>query len=166
MSIGNIVRQYQSFRKLVTPTASEALLWLMSEVGEMAEAFLLSGPELTPEFSAIVSNIIALGSHADKVVSGRRKDWVRNGDRKKSPNLEFEIGDVRFMLQVFASQVGMDPDLAMLAKFRSKDFDVSMDSNRDDAMLTVATIAAIIAGDDAALTNTEVIRKVRELVGW
>lgn len=90
----NIVDAYYAYRGLTHPDANQAYLFLVSEVGELADA--------------LVAN---------------QADWVRNNpDRDRS--IEPEIGDVLMMLTVFASQMGVDPVEAMLNKMKSKGFEV------------------------------------------
>ncbi|MBI9049002.1 MAG: hypothetical protein JEZ00_06275 [Anaerolineaceae bacterium] len=90
--LSDIVNAYYEFRGLTTPDANQAYLFLVSEVGELADA--------------LVAN---------------QAEWVRNNpDRERK--IEPEIGDVLMMLTVFAMQMGVDPVDAMLEKMKSKGF--------------------------------------------
>lgn len=91
-SLSDIVKAYYEFRGLTQPDANQAYLFLVSEVGELADA--------------LVAN---------------QADWVRNNpDRERK--IEPEIGDVLMMLTVFAMEMGTDPLQAMLDKMASKGF--------------------------------------------
>jgi len=91
-TITEIVRQYYQFRGLTEPDANQAFLFLVSEVGELSDAF--------------VEN---------------QAQWIRNNpDRER--DVQAEIGDVLMMLTVFAASQGVDPLDAMLAKMARKGF--------------------------------------------
>jgi NTP pyrophosphatase (non-canonical NTP hydrolase) len=91
-TITEIVRQYYQFRGLTEPDANQAFLFLVSEVGELSDAFV-----------------------------EKQARWVRNNpDRERDINAE--IGDVLMMLTVFAASQGVDPLEAMLAKMERKGF--------------------------------------------
>ncbi len=95
MNMGDLidtVNRYYNFRGLTQPDAAQAFLFLVSEMGELADAFVQEQAE-----------------------------WVRNNpDRER--DIEAEIGDVLMMLTVFASTQGFDPFEAMLKKMGSKGF--------------------------------------------
>ena len=90
-----IVKAYGKFRKFVWPkNVSQSMLFLMSELGELADAIV-----------------------------NEMADWVRNNpgrERKIGP----EIGDVLMMLIVTASFFDIDPLQAMLDKMKSKGFEL------------------------------------------
>ena len=91
----NIVDQYYQFRGLTKPDANQAFLFLVSEIGELSDAFV-----------------------------EEQAQWVRNKpDRER--DVKAEIGDVLMMLTVFAASQGIDPQEAMLNKMRSKGFNYS-----------------------------------------
>lgn len=87
-----LVQAYYRFRGLTEPDANQALLFLVSEVGELADAF----------------------------VEGQGA-WVRNHPDKER-DIKDEIGDVLMMLTVFAHQLGVDPLDALKAKMERKGF--------------------------------------------
>jgi len=91
-TLPEIVEKYFQFRNLTQPDANQAYLFLVSEIGELADAFV-----------------------ADQAA------WVRNNPEKER-NVSDEIGDVLMMLTVFAMSQGIDPKQAMLDKMRSKGF--------------------------------------------
>jgi len=91
-NLPEIVKQYYEFRSLTQPDANQAYLFLASELGELADAFV-----------------------ADQAA------WVRNNPGKER-SVSDEIGDVLMMLTVFAMTQGIDPTEAMLDKMRSKGF--------------------------------------------
>jgi NTP pyrophosphatase (non-canonical NTP hydrolase) len=72
------------------PSAEDALLFLVSEVGELSDAFVSQKP-----------------------------DWIRNNPDKVR-SIRAEVGDVFQMLLVFCAQMGINPIEAMKAKWRSK----------------------------------------------
>ncbi len=88
------VKRYYEFRGLTQPDAAQAFLFLVSEVGELADAFV-----------------------------EQQAQWVRNNpDRER--DVQAEIGDVLMMLTVFAATQGIDPFEAMKNKMRKKGFDM------------------------------------------
>jgi NTP pyrophosphatase (non-canonical NTP hydrolase) len=91
-SLSEIVKAYYQYRGLTQPNANQAYLFLVSEIGELADA--------------LVAN---------------QADWVRNNPERER-KIEPEIGDVLMMLTVFAMEMGIDPQDAMLAKMASKGF--------------------------------------------
>ncbi len=92
-SLIETVKRYYEFRGLTQPDASQSFLFLVSEMGELADAFVQNQAE-----------------------------WVRN-DPDRERDMEAEIGDVLMMLTVFASTQGIDPVEAMLKKMGRKGFE-------------------------------------------
>jgi NTP pyrophosphatase (non-canonical NTP hydrolase) len=87
-----LVNSYFKSRNLTDPDANDALYFLTSETGELADAF----------------------------VHGRG-DWVRNNPQDKAgKRIDYEAGDVLMMLIKFSQKMGFDPLTAMVEKFRSK----------------------------------------------
>lgn len=121
--LSRVVVKYYEYRKYPMPSATQALLFLISEIGEVAEAFLTQVEGLSREEEGVFVSARTLGRVADDVVS-RQRNWVRNGDREKKPNIEFEIGDVLQMVCVFALTLGLDAVQALYKKLSSKGFDV------------------------------------------
>ena len=93
LDIRVLVNEYFQFRGYHDPDASQAFLFLASEVGELA----------------------------DKFVHGQAS-WVRNNPDAKNDDIAGEIGDVLMMLTKFAEKIGVDPIEAMLNKFERKGF--------------------------------------------
>ncbi len=91
-SIVELVKQYYDFRGLTAPDANQAFLFLTSEVGELADAFV-----------------------------EKQAQWVRNNPPRER-NVEDEIGDILMMLTVFAATQGYDPLQALLHKMEKKGF--------------------------------------------
>ena len=88
----DLVQQYYAFRGLTQPDANQAYLFLVSEIGELADALV-----------------------ADQA------QWVRNNpDRER--HIPSEIGDVLMMLTVFAVTQGVDPVNALKEKMEKKGF--------------------------------------------
>jgi hypothetical protein len=82
MDIRTIQNYYQA-RGLQWPDAKDALWFFLSEVGELAEAYLVHHePELTDEEVEMLHTFADEGFHADEIVS-RVEGWVRNNDRVK-----------------------------------------------------------------------------------
>lgn len=91
-SLVDIVESYYKARGLVWPNADRALAFLVSEIGELADAH----------------------------VHGQDR-WVRN-DGQKERSIVDEIGDVQMMLTVYAAEHGTDPVGCMLDKMSKKGF--------------------------------------------
>lgn len=87
-----VVRAYYAHRGLTAPDAGQALLFLVSEIGELADAFV-----------------------------EQQAEWVRNNPGRNR-DISDEIGDVLMMLTVFADAQGIDPVEAMLKKFARKGY--------------------------------------------
>jgi NTP pyrophosphatase (non-canonical NTP hydrolase) len=94
LSLATVVHDYYQYRDYVDPDALEAFLWLVSEVGEAAEA-------------------LAETYFGDK-------EWVRNhpDERKKDPATEG--ADILMMLTKFMHGLHADPIAEMITKFKSK----------------------------------------------
>ena len=120
MKIETIQAYYQA-RGLQWPEAKEAFLFFLSEVGELAEAYLAGHEkELTGEEVAMLQRFTEEGLHADEVVS-RVEGWVRNNDRTQKVDIHKEVADCEMMLAVFMhSLTGASPDDALLAKMKEK----------------------------------------------
>jgi NTP pyrophosphatase (non-canonical NTP hydrolase) len=87
-----LVNQYFAFRGLTEPTATQAFLFLTSETGELADAYVQE-----------------------------QATWVRNNPVARAAQaVGFEIADVLMMLTKFAERMGIDPLTAMIEKFQSK----------------------------------------------
>ena len=104
--MGKLVQNYFKFRGYVEPSADDAMYFLMSETGELADAIVHS-----------------------------RESWVRNNPHNKHGDVAGEIGDVDraaegrgelrdvlMMLTKVAERYGVDPLEAMLAKFKKKGY--------------------------------------------
>ena len=88
------VKAYYEKRGLKFPDANSALLFLVSEVGELADALVNQQP-----------------------------GWIRNHPDKER-DLKEEIGDVLMMLTAMAIAFDIDPFEAMLDKFQGKGYDI------------------------------------------
>jgi len=88
----DVIIRYFKFRGLEMPNESQAFQFLVSEVGELADALVSS--------------------------SG---NWVRNNPGRER-DIEGEAADVLMMLYVTLMERGIDPYEAMLNKFRQKGF--------------------------------------------
>lgn len=95
MNIIETVKAYYEFRGLTIPNDTEALLFLTSEVGELADA------------------------HVEQMAS-----WIRNHPEKHR-GVEDEVGDVLMMLSAYCIARGIDPVECMLHKFAKKGFNPS-----------------------------------------
>jgi len=120
MNIKTIQTYYQA-RGLQWPSAKDALWFYLSEVGELAEAYLAHHqPELTDEEIDMLQVFTREGLHADEIVS-RVDGWVRNNDRVRKEDICKEAADCEMMLAVFLySLAGISPDEALIEKMREK----------------------------------------------
>lgn len=120
MNIETIQRYYE-VRGLQWPAAKDALWFYLSEVGELAEAYLVHNQdELTGEEVAMLEAFTNEGLHADEIVS-RVPGWIRNNDRVRKEDIGKEVADCEMMLAVFMySLTQSSPDDALLAKMKEK----------------------------------------------
>lgn len=120
MNIETIQSYYQA-RNLRWPDAKDALLFYLSEVGELAEAYLSHhAEELTEEEIKLFEAFTRDGLTADEIVS-RVPGWIRNNDRERKENIGKEVADCEMMLAVFMySLTQSSPDAALLAKMKEK----------------------------------------------
>lgn len=115
------IQSYYEARGLQWPSAKDALWFYLSEVGELAEAYLAHHQdELSTEEIEMLDLFVKEGAHADEIVS-RVDGWVRNNDRIRKENISKEVADCEMMLAVFMySLTGSSPDEALLEKMRGK----------------------------------------------
>lgn len=116
-----IIQDYYQKRGLSWPDQKSALLFYLSEVGELAEAFLEVQPvELSEEEHSLFQDFVKLGLLADEIVS-RKSGWIRNHDRLRKANIAHEAADCNMMLSVFLeTHKGQSPDDALLEKMALK----------------------------------------------
>ena len=116
-----IIQDYYEQRGLSWPDQRSALLFYLSEVGELAEAYLSIQPvELNREEQDLLKTFAKLGLQADEIVS-RTPGWVRNNDRVRKENISHEAADCNMMLSVFLETCcGQSPDDALLEKMELK----------------------------------------------
>jgi hypothetical protein len=115
------IKNYYQARGLAWPGQKDALLFYLSEVGELAEAYLAISPvELSEEERQLLSDFASLGMQADEIVS-RVDGWVRNFDRQRKENIAHEVADCNMMLSVFMESFeGRTPDDALQEKMELK----------------------------------------------
>jgi hypothetical protein len=115
------IKDYYQARGLAWPGQKDALLFYLSEVGELAEAYLAISPvELSEEERQLLSDFANLGMQADEIVS-RVDGWVRNFDRQRKENIAHEVADCNMMLSVFMESFeGRTPDDALQEKMALK----------------------------------------------
>jgi len=115
------IQSYYKARGLQWPSAKNALWFYLSEVGELAEAYLSQHhDDLTDEEIQMLEIFADEGMHADEIVS-RVDGWIRNNDRVRKENIGKEVADCEMMLAVFMySLTGTSPDEALLDKMREK----------------------------------------------
>jgi len=120
MNIETIQRYYKA-RGLQWPEAKDALWFYLSEVGELAEAYLSHHQDgLTAEEVQMLEGFAKHGMHADEIVS-RVDGWIRNNDRVRKEDISKEVADCEMMLAVFMhSLTGKSPDDALLEKMKEK----------------------------------------------
>jgi len=116
-----VIQNYYQARGLQWPSAKDALWFFLSEVGELAEAYLAHHEkELTDEEVEMLQTFADEGFHADEIVS-RVDGWVRNNDRTRKEDISKEVADCEMMLAVFMySLTGTSPDDALLKKMKEK----------------------------------------------
>jgi hypothetical protein len=120
MNIETIQSYYQA-RGLQWPEAKDALWFFLSEVGELAEAYLAHHrPDLTDEEIEMLERFSEEGAHADEIVS-RVEGWTRNNDRIRKEDIGKEVADCEMMLSVFMySLTKSTPDDALIEKMKEK----------------------------------------------
>lgn len=115
------IQSYYEARGLQWPSAKDALWFYLSEVGELAEAFLVHHQDqLSEEEIEMLQCFRDEGFHADEIVS-RVEGWIRNNDRVRKEDISKEVADCEMMLAVFMySLTGSTPDDALLKKMKEK----------------------------------------------
>ncbi len=115
------IQAYYKARGLQWPSAKDALWFYLSEVGELAEAYMAHHRDaLSSEEVEMLETFNKTGQLADEIVS-RVDGWVRNNDRVRKENIIKEVADCEMMLGVFMfSLTGSTPDKALLEKMREK----------------------------------------------
>jgi len=117
----NKIQAYYEARGLQWADQKSALLFFLSEVGELAEAYLAHYQStLSDEEIKLLDDFSDLGMQADGIVS-RIPGWIRNNDRIRKENVEYEVADCNMMLSVFMySMTGQSPDDVLAKKMREK----------------------------------------------
>lgn len=116
-----IIKAYYNARGLQWADHKSALLFFLSEVGELAESYAeVEGLGLTSEERALLTRFASLGLEADEIVS-RKPGWIRNNDRLRKQNIAHEAADCNMMLSVFMeSYAHTSPDDALREKMALK----------------------------------------------
>lgn len=116
-----VIQNYYQARGLQWPSSKDALWFFLSEVGELAEAYLVHHEDsLTEEEVEMLEIFSREGFHADEIVS-RVDGWVRNNDRVKKEDINNEVADCEMMLSVFMNSLTKtSPDDALLKKMKEK----------------------------------------------
>lgn len=117
----NWIKAYYRARGLQWADQKSALLFFLSEVGELAEAYAeVEGASLSGEEKALLERFASLGMEADGIVS-RKPGWVRNNDRLRKQSIAHEVADCNMMLSVFMeSYAKRSPDDALREKMALK----------------------------------------------
>lgn len=117
----NWIKAYYRARGLQWADQKSALLFFLSEVGELAEAYAeVEGASLSGEEKALLERFASLGMEADGIVS-RKPGWVRNNDCLRKQNIAHEVADCNMMLSVFMeSYAKRSPDDALREKMALK----------------------------------------------
>ncbi len=115
------IQKYYEARGLQWPDSKDALWFYLSEVGELAEAYLVHHQDkLSGEEIEMLENFTREGQRADEIVS-RVPGWIRNNDRVRKEDIGKEVADCEMMLAVFMySLMQSSPDDALLAKMKEK----------------------------------------------
>ena len=116
-----IIKAYYTARGLQWADQKSALLFFLSEVGELAEAYAeVEGQGLSLEEAELLARFASLGMDADEIVS-RKPGWIRNNDRLRKQNIAHEAADCNMMLSVFMeSYANVSPDEALREKMALK----------------------------------------------
>ena len=117
----NWIKAYYRARGLQWADQKSALLFFLSEVGELAEAYAeVESASLGGEEKALLERFASLGMEADGIVS-RKPGWIRNNDRLRKQNIAHEVADCSMMLSVFMeSYAKRSPDDALREKMALK----------------------------------------------
>ena len=115
------IKAYYNARGLQWADQKSALLFFLSEVGELAEAYAeVEGVGLSGEETNLLAGFADLGLKADEIVS-RKPGWIRNNDRLRKQNIAHEAADCNMMLSVFLeSYANISPDDALREKIALK----------------------------------------------
>ncbi len=115
------IKAYYNARGLQWADQKSALLFFLSEVGELAEAYAeVEGEGLTNEEKQIFNRFASIGLEADEIVS-RKPGWIRNNDRLRKQNIAHEAADCNMMLSVFMeSYAQISPDDTLREKMALK----------------------------------------------
>lgn len=97
----SLIDTYYEARGLRTPDAKEALFWLISELGELTEAWLVNDKTVTNGCREILVAMVMLGKRADIAVSNMQGDWLRNFQPAGTIDINGEAADVLMMLDRF-----------------------------------------------------------------
>lgn len=116
-----LIAAYYKARGIAFPGQKSALLFFLSEVGELAQAYERLRPaDLDEEEVQLLQDFADLGAQADQIVS-RIPGWVRNNDRSKQENIRFEVADCEMMLNVFMHcYAGTSAEAALREKMQLK----------------------------------------------
>lgn len=137
------IDQYYQHRELVEPNSTEALLWLITEVAELAQAYSAYVMQYedaaeavddydrslgfsAPEYASI-QLLIKIRQTLEGALGERRETWVRNNPTQpgSKSDLPGEIADVYMMLDRFCKELGMgEPSQLLGTKMKAKGFDL------------------------------------------
>lgn len=129
------IKAYYKARGLQWADQKSALLFFLSEVGELAEAYAeVEAGSLSSEEVELFNRFAALGLEADELVS-RKPGWIRNNDRLRKQNIAHEAADCNMMLSVFMeSYTKLSPDDALREKMALK---LGCEAQELDALLGI-----------------------------
>jgi NTP pyrophosphatase (non-canonical NTP hydrolase) len=115
------IQDYYAARGLKWADAKSALLFFLSEVGELADAYLSHYENtLTKDEKDLLIKFSEDGLQADDIVS-KIPGWIRNNDRLHKTNIAHEVADCNMMLSVFMySLTKSTPDQALEEKMMEK----------------------------------------------
>jgi|GEM_PF-713027 hypothetical protein len=110
------IKAYYNARGLQWADQKSALLFFLSEVGELAEAYAeVEGAGLSGEETDLLARFADLGLEADEIVS-RTPGWIRNNDRLRKQNIAHEAADCNMMLSVFWSPMPISRPMTPCAR--------------------------------------------------
>lgn len=112
---------YYHLRGLKHPNATQAMLWLITELSELAEAVVAAtGQPKNPDVIAAFAALEISADMAEKALTSV-PGWVRNNQTEGTLDLPGEIGDVLMMLDRVADTLNQEePHICLERKMTRK----------------------------------------------
>lgn len=124
----DMIDAYYAQRKLIEPTSTQDLLWLITELAELIRAYeftigeaeeVIGRTSVTrtgPTIDRIFARMSDLRHVSEEYLAKMRTDWQRNSEDPNIPDLAGEISDCYMMLDRFAKSLGYDEPQVLLAR--------------------------------------------------